>query len=487
MSIRVAHRIFSTIGLAAALLLAGCGGGGSSGTAPPPPPGTLDMTFGNAGTVITPISVNAQANALAIQPDGKIVVAGSASDGALAQYQPDRTNIALARYQPNGGLDPTFGIGGIVVTPVVIDATNEASAASLALQSDGKIVVAGTATGFTASLSDYKEYCVLARYNPDGKLDPTFGVDGVLLDDHGGYLRSSCIAVAIQADGKLVVLMTSGPSLGIQVARFNADGSRDQSFGIDGVALAPMDPTPSPLAIAIQADGKIVAAARWSTGPGHGSNVAHFAVARVDANGNGDLAFGDGGVVTGTLPECCVDSGSVFLQQDGRTVVVVSSVVLRLLPSGALDPRFGVGGIATVTSSDPHAYVAYVAGALQAKDKIVLAGGGTYGEASRSRASPRRGILDSTFGDQGSVDTRIGELGGASAIAIQPDGRIVAAGTPGSLRVPPSPDLSLGQFKFGLVRDSGTSNERNLCAAGGDVEVFPHRLQVTHRCLDQRC
>ena len=452
MSIQVAHRIFTTIGLAAALLLAGCGGGGSSGTAPPAP-GTLDMTFGNAGTVITPISVNAYANALAIQPDGRIVVAGSASDGALAQYQPDRTNIALARYQPNGSLDPTFGIGGIVVTPIVIDATNEASAASLVLQSDGKIVVAGTATGFTANLSDYKAYCVLARYNPDGKLDATFGVDGVVLHDPGGYFRSSCIAVAIQADGKLVALMQSGPSLGIQVARFNAGGSRDQSFGIDGVALAPMDPTPSPLAIAIQADGKIVAAARWSTGPGHGSNVAHFAVARVDANGNGDLAFGDEGVVTGTLPECCVDSGSVLLQQDGRIVVVVSSVVLRLLPSGALDPRFGDGGIATVTSPDPHAYVAYVAGALQANDKIVIAGGGTFGfSVARLTAA---GFLDSMFGDNGRFDTKIGELGGASAVAVQPDGRIVAAGTPGSLRVPPNPDLSLDQFNFGLVRYFG--------------------------------
>jgi len=449
MSIQVAHRIFTTIGLAAALLLAGCGGGGSSGTAPPPPPGTLDTTFGNAGTVITPISVNAYANALAIQPDGRIVVAGSASDGESAQYQPDRTNIALARYQPNGDLDPTFGIGGIVVTPIVIDATNEASAASLALQSDGKIVVAGTATGFTASLSDYKAYCVLARYNPDGKLDVTFGVDGVVLDDHGGYFRSSCTAVAIQADGKLVALMSSAPSRSIQVARFNADGSRDRSFGIDGMALAPVDPTPNPLALAIQPDGKIVAVAGWQVG-GHGSGVAHYAFSRFDADGALDPGFGSGGVITGVLAFCCSDAGSVALQPDGKIVIAIQAVVVRALPSGHLDPRFGTNGVASAIANPIDADDVRVAAAvLQPNGKIVVVGGLSVSSARFTA----EGALDSGFGSGGTIHAKIGIGGSSRAVGIQADGRIVIAGYATTTR--DAPGDTPGQDSFMLTRYVG--------------------------------
>lgn len=150
--------------------------------------------------------------ALAIQGDGKIVVAGSIG---LYQTDPD-SSVALARYQPDGTPDPTFGSGGKVVTDL---ATGADAVATLAVQLDGKIVITGT-IGFGGTDADF----ILARYTADGSLDPAFGSGGKVTTDLGPADRAT--SLVLQSDGKLVVAGSTGygPDLAA-LLRYNPDGS----------------------------------------------------------------------------------------------------------------------------------------------------------------------------------------------------------------------------------------------------------------------
>jgi uncharacterized delta-60 repeat protein len=252
------------------------------------PTGALDTRFGNGGVVLTSISVSATAQTLLVTPSGQIVVAGSeqiiagdaASDFAVARYSADGTldagfgngglvtthfgdfsaginvlaldaagnilaaghtsvssgffNFALARYQPNGTLDASFGTNGTVTTP--FGQFDDLSA--LALQADGKIVAAGSfSTGSKVELA-------LARYLSNGNLDVTIGSAGQVKLDLGGS-NQAAHGVRAQTDGKLLVggiYAPSGPSE-FFLARLNADGSLDPTFGTSGVTLTTFDPT----------------------------------------------------------------------------------------------------------------------------------------------------------------------------------------------------------------------------------------------------
>src|SRR2546426_2863336 len=158
-------------------------------------PGDLDATFGIGGRVLTDFGGGDRARAVALQADGKIVVAGSSSAGAVG------ADFALARYNPGGSLDPTFGSGGRVLTDFGVD--DEARA--VALQADGKIVVAG---GFGGA------FFALARYNPNGTLDTSFGSEGRVFTNFGG--RDGARALALQADGKIVAAGFTSSGFGVR-------------------------------------------------------------------------------------------------------------------------------------------------------------------------------------------------------------------------------------------------------------------------------
>src|ERR1044071_713083 len=161
------------------------------------PNGTLDATFGNGGKVITVASVRESAAGLLILPDGKIVISGSID---LPSSQD--TSFALLRYNPDGSLDTTFGNAGLVTTNVGPD---DDQAYRLALQSDGKIVTAGRKGIFFYPGDQRKGNVALARYNPDGSLDPTFGNGGIVVNDFGQGLESYALALMIQPDGRLII------------------------------------------------------------------------------------------------------------------------------------------------------------------------------------------------------------------------------------------------------------------------------------------
>ena len=251
--------------------------------------GVLDRTFSGDGKLTMGFgSGPCYANALRVRADGKILVAGvtnASSDG------PPRvaTNFALARLNPNGSLDRTFSGDGKQTT----DFGGADTAEGIALQSDGKVVLAGeTVPSF--GTSDF----AVARYNPDGSLDTTFSGDGKESTEVGSYAGAS--ALALQSDGKIVLAGRVQPvgvvSYDFALVRYNSDGSLDRTFSADGRATTSLDGGDMATDVALQSDGKIVAVGLSSAASRNG--LYHFGVARYTTDGSLDATFGQGGTLT---------------------------------------------------------------------------------------------------------------------------------------------------------------------------------------------
>jgi uncharacterized delta-60 repeat protein len=324
--------------------------------------GSLDTSFGSGGQVVTDLgSGDDYAQGVVIQPDGKIVVAGYTGTGLAHDF-------AVVRYNSDGTLDTSFGTGGQVVT----DFGGNDTGAAVALQSDGKIVVAGSYDS-SNSLSDAD--FALARYNADGTLDGTFGSGGKVVTNFNGSSNDVAHALALQADGKVVL---GGESNGLfALARYNAAGTLDSTFAGGKVTSLFPYRTAAVRALAIQGDGMIVAAGD-ADGGYRGDD---FALARYNANGTLDYHFGpNAGQLTADFGPADVAT-SVVVDPYGRIIVGGYSTdgsgynftLTRYLGSGFLDIGFGTGAGGVVTTDfDGSADQAY-AMALQG-DNLVVAG-----------------------------------------------------------------------------------------------------------------
>ena len=248
----------------------------------------------------------------------------------------------LARFNPDGSLDTSFGTDGIVMTDVA-GPWDEGQA--LAIQADGRIVVVGSSD----SVGDASDFAIV-RYHPDGSLDTGFGDDGKVILDLGSP-EDYGSDVAIQSDGKIVVSGTAGDDL--VLARLLADGSLDAGFASQGTFTR--DVGFSGNALKIQADGKIVVA-----GDGYTSYTGSIlGLARLSSDGSLDLTFGNQGVVTTDFTPGMNrydDFGTdVIIQADGRIIAAGSTetasgwdfAVARYHPDGRLDSSFGAGGLVT--------------------------------------------------------------------------------------------------------------------------------------------
>jgi uncharacterized delta-60 repeat protein len=200
------------------------------------PDGRLDATFGVGGAVTTDFGANEMGTALVLQPDGKLVVAG------VSSISLNWSNTILARYHPDGRLDDAFGVGGKVSVNLGTDgiaSVVDDGVSALLLQSDGKLVVTG---GWLTRVTPSTLF--VARFQPDGRLDPTFGQGGLVTtyEGSGGRApRSAGAAVIQQPDGRLVVAgfreVPSSMSAGTLLARYLPDGRLDPTFGTAGVSV----------------------------------------------------------------------------------------------------------------------------------------------------------------------------------------------------------------------------------------------------------
>jgi uncharacterized delta-60 repeat protein len=263
-----------------------------------------------------------------------------------------------------------------------------------------------------------------------GDLDPSFGSGGKVTTVFGPGSNGG-FGVAIQADGKIVAVGRSG-SGGFAVARYNADGSLDASFGSGGKVTTVFGVFDVAFAVAIQGDGKIVAVG--ATAPG--GFCCQFALARYNVEGSLDASFGSGGEVT-TAFGGDSEARALAIQADGKIVVVGSKfdpfspglAIARYNTDGSLDTSFGAGG--EVTTNFGGFADSANAVALQSDGKIVVSGGGGPSNDFALARLNADGSLDNSFGANGKVTTDFGASDRANGVAIQGDGKIVAAGSGG--------------------------------------------------------
>jgi uncharacterized delta-60 repeat protein len=382
-------------------------------------PGHLDPSFGGDGKVTTAFAGDAGANAAVVQ-DGKVVAAGFAVVGTT-------TDFALVRYNRDGSLDRTFGSGGRVLT----DFGGGETATALVVQADGKLVAAGFTN--TGGVEDF----ALARYRRDGSLDPTFGIGGRVLTDFAGG-NEAAMALVVQADGKLVAagLVHVGTVTDFALARYRPNGTLDPSFGSGGKVITDMGGAfDSANALVVQ-DGTLVAAGVTFTGEFASGN---FALARYRPNGTLDPSFGSGGKVI-TDVAGSFDEAHALVVQDGKLVAggtaftgTTSDFALaRYRQNGTLDPTFGTGGKVTTDVSRGALGGDDLISALVVQDGRLVAAGFAFPGSSFDFALARyrpNGALDATFGSGGTVTTDFaGGEDRAEALVVQGD-RLVAAGS----------------------------------------------------------
>jgi uncharacterized delta-60 repeat protein len=360
---------------------------------------------------------------------------------------------------PAGGLDPSFGGDGMIVVPVPVGRRTSTTAfetQKVALQPDGKIVVAGR-LGFGST--------TLMRLTPDGRIDPGFGVAGQVPDVLGD-VDAYVLAVAVQADSRILIagLDDWGRSCDCDfaLARFLPDGLRDREFGSDGIVktdfAGSMDVAN---AMALLPDGRIVLA-------GQALRSSHdIALARYMPDGGLDASFGDGGKVATDLRGYDA-AAAVAIQPDGRILVAATSqnkgsfdsdifdgdiAAVRYRADGTLDREFGTNGAT---------FVDFGGSDDQARDMVLLPDGRIViaghtrplhpplhhlenPDFALARLNPD-GSFDGGFGKDGRVTTDFaGHMDLAYTLIAQPDGKVVAAGET-------RPKISPTGFDFALVR-----------------------------------
>ena len=374
----------------------------------PTPPcvrsGALDPSFNVTGIVTTPIGT---ARGVAVQSNGKIVAAGS-------KYNGSNNDLAVVRYNTDGTIDSSFNGTGIVTTSI---GTGDDSANAVAIQSDGKIVAAGYS--FNGSNNDL----AVVRYNSDGSLDGTFSGGYVTTAVGGGHDYGQ--SVAIQSDGKIVVAGYSdlGSHWAFAIVRYNVGGTLDPTFNSTGIVTTSFNS--QAYAVAIQSDGKIVAAGYAISSP-----FDALTVVRYNTDGTPDTSFDGDGTMTFQYSGAAVYAWSVAIQSDGKIIAAgqvaagnSDFIVVRLNTIGTLDTYTAVSlGQISVGRSV----------ALQSDGKIIVAGysfsGSSPGDAFGVLRLNADGAPDTSFNGNGTVKTSITGSDRAYAVTVQPDGRIVVAG-----------------------------------------------------------
>lgn len=392
-------------------------------------PGDLDPTFGPGGTVKTVIPGFGGGRDLVQQPDGKLVVAGNTGGTANNEF-------TLARYELTGALDPSFGSGGVVITPVgpLQDFAN-----AIVLQADGRLLAAGGTSDAGNTENDF----ALVRYEDNGTLDGTFGTGGKVTTAFGvgAGMLDIALAATQQSNGKLVVVGTaynapsfSGGDTDMALARYETNGSLDPTFGTGGkltTAFTAGSGNHDGAEAVLQLPTGELVVAGYATNAG----TATFALARYATGGTLDGTFGSGGKVTTAIGTQAFGRALVRLAS-GKLIVAGESIVggttgvtlARYEANGTLDTSFGTGGSVRTTIGGQHCGAT---GVIEQPDgKLVIAGTSSLG-ANGDMILVRydaNGALDLGFGDDGiAVLPNVDSLG-ATGLVRQLDGKLTVSG-----------------------------------------------------------
>jgi uncharacterized delta-60 repeat protein len=409
----------------------------------PPPRGNTDSIEAITGT----------ATAIAVQTDGKILVSGYVETTDIG------TNFAIARFNSSGSIDSAFGNNG-KQTSFFPEGT--AFSYSLALQTDGKILLAGYThqTGNT-------NYLAIVRYNVNGSPDSSFNGNGKQTANAGAIFSMTGYAIGIQSDNKILVggYLDNGSGHDFAVARFNSNGSTDNSFGNSGFVITDINTGDDFVgSVSVQTDNKIVLAGHTDS-----ATSQHIAITRYNANGTLDVSFGNGGILIEDYKQGFTQYNASIIQPDGKILAAGATwngvdndfAIARYNTDGTLDKTFGDGGkqITDLGKTDEALSIA-----LQPDGKIVL-GGNSYNNSSNDIpqiAAVRYntyGSLDNTFdGDGKLLLSPIGYKDWCTAIAMQKDGKIVIAGYSNTIN---------GPFNFALARLNNNGTPDNTFSGDG--------------------
>lgn len=381
--------------------------------------GALDPTFGDGGFTIFPSGIG---NDVVVQPDGKILVIGIRYDSV------DR--ITLIRYLPNGKLDPDFGNNGLVLLP---DQPDGAIALQLALQADGKILVAGGNDLTTV------QNLLLIRYLENGHLDTSFGTNGLVSWDALGD-RELPRAIVVQRDGKILLVGDAiETTFGIRafLVRFKINGDLDTGFGNGGSITMDFG---SPIVYATGAeemeDGKLIVCATYTLPQ---ESISDILLLRFMPDGTPDISFGNNGVVRHDFGGF-EGTRQLLLQPDGKIILAIDPEgdykfsLCRFLPDGKADSDFGENGL-VILDFNNHSSADALDIAIQLDGKIIAVGDVRnidptfYDELVVTRFL-YNGALDLTFGDSGIVKNNFRPVTQdvALAVTLQPDHKIVVTG-----------------------------------------------------------
>ncbi len=424
--------------------------------------GTLDTTFGTGGKVVLPINANNNSEEitdLALQPDGKIIAGGYVNGNTATP--PTSQDFGVKRFNPNGTLDASFGNAGSVSLDFDLGSLDNITA--IALQPDGKILAAGftyrnDVTSFAIARFN-ADGALDTTFGTNGKLKISVG-NGFDLN----AIFNSSISLALQPNGKFVVAgantSTSIPYKDLLVLRFNADGTTDTSFGNGGGVSTRVFPTQSNSfaymkRIALQPDGKIVLVGKAEYNPG-GENHFGGLFVRYNADGSLDNSFGINGILfydsrvsrqLDYVTDVRIEPDGKIIAAGGGYILGGRSILLRLNANSTFDMSFGTNGF--VTTSQFLATTALVR--RQADGKYVL--GSSDGNNNVNFTAARynnNGSVDTSFGPNGEGFISTDFFGGEDAVyamLLQPDGKIVLAGSA----------FFQGGIHFALARYNGGS------------------------------
>lgn len=369
---------------------------------------TLDGNFNSVGKAALRTG-GGTSSAMAIQPDGKILIGGRGGEDIY------NSGFCIVRFNANGSVDSSFGNNGMVIT------LYGGSIQSLIVLPDGKIL----AGGFLGTV-------MIAKYLSNGTLDSSFGTNGLLQPQFDGIKYSYCYSLKLQRDGKIVMTGNVNGTNAL-TARFLANGQFDNDFAGKGYTIL----TSAYIAfdIALQPDGKILIG-------GQGLGINNFMLARYLSNGTLDAGFGNAGIVLNDLSDKSEFISSIALLPNGKILAAgrydynsqyqnyFKTAVIKYNANGSMDNSFGTNAIANLQFDDASADPKKIM--LQPDGKILIAGDYTdvysFHKPSLTRFTAN-GKIDNSFGNNGSiVTTQFGDSLNCRSAALQPDGKIIIGG-----------------------------------------------------------